>query len=212
MDKREKKYLLLAIYIFSFIIMSFGVAFSYFTARTRSENNALSAKSGHLSLELEITQKYSGYKLVPMDDSDVLRAYQNGCLDINGRGACSAYNILITNKTAKQNIEGTVDFTINHIENLSYLVLDENGNIYQNITKINKSTKNLPLGSNFILDSALETGIPTKKEFTLIIWLSNYDYNQKEDAGGTFEASITYNSIYGQQLSSTVSGSKKDGD
>lgn len=211
MGAKEKRYLLLTIYIFSFIIMLFGVAFSYFTARTRSDNNAVATKSGKLTLTLEVVAKFPTGKLAPMNDTDVMQAFHNQCIDSNGRTACAAYEITVSNETAKQDVAGTVDFSINHIENLNYLVLDEQDNVYQNITKINKSTKNLSLGRNFILDSALESGIPTKRKFTLIIWLSNKNYNQLEDANGTYEASITYNSVYGQKLSSTISSTEKGG-
>jgi len=211
MEAKDKKSLLLMIYIFSFIFMLFGITFSYFTAKARSENNALDVKSGKLTLTLEVASKYTGYKLIPLADSDIMKAYHNKCLDDYGNGACVAYDIEVTNDSARQDVVGTIDFDIDHIENLSYLVLDEEENIYQNITKIEKSTKNMPLGSNFILESALETNIPTKKDFTLLIWLSDYDYNQVEDRGGTFSASITYNSIYGQKLSSIVSGTEKEG-
>ncbi len=210
MKLKDKRGLLLMIYIFSFVIMLFGVSFSYFTAKTRSENNALNIKSGHLSLELEVAQKYSGHKLIPTDDTDIMKAYHNKCVDDVGNGACVAYDIIVSNKTAKQDVVGTINFNIDHIENLNYLVLDEEEKLFQNITRISKSAENMPLGSNFILDSALETGIPTERKFTLVIWLSNYDYDQKEDKGGFFEASITYNSIYGQKLSSTISGSEKE--
>ena len=209
MEAKEKKGFLLMIYIFCIIIMLFGITFSYFTARARSKNNALDVKSGHLSLGLEVASKYTGYSLIPLNDSDVMKAYHNKCLDDNGMGACSAYDIIVTNDSARQDVVGSINFDIEHISNLSYLVLDEEENVYQNITKIEKSTNNMPLGSNFILESALETGIPTKKKFTLIIWLSNFDYNQVEDRGGNFTASISYNSIYGQKLSSTVSGTEK---
>ncbi len=209
MKAKDKKYLLLTIYIFSFIIMLFGVTFSYFTARDRSNNDALDVKSGHLTLELEVASKYSGKNLIPLADSDIMRAYRNKCVDDYGNGACDAYDIEVTNDSAKQDVVGTIDFNIEHISNLSYLVLDENEEIYQNITKIEKSTDGMPLGSNFILDSALETGIPTKKKFTLVIWLSDLERHQEEDVGGKYSASITYNSIYGQKLSSTISGTEE---
>lgn len=212
MRAKDKKSLLLMLYVFIFIFMCFGVAFSYFTARTRSENSALNVKSGKLTLSLEVASKYAGHKLIPLEDSDVMKAYRNECVDDYGQSACDAYDIEVINDSAKQDVIGSIDFEIEHIENLNYLVLDEEERIYQNITKIEKSTKNMPLGSNFILDSALETGVPTKRKFTLIIWLSNYDYNQVEDIGGTYKASITYNSIYGQKLSSTVTGSEKESD
>ena len=208
MGAKSKRNLLI-IYTFSIIFMLLGVAFSYFSAKARSNNNALNTKSGTLTLSLEVSEKYTGHKLIPTADSDIMKAYQNECVDDNGDGACVAYDIEVINDSAKQDIVGTVDFNIEHIENLSYLVLDEEDNIYQNITKIGKSTKSLPLGSNFILESALESGIPTKRNFKLVIWLSDYDYNQVEDIGGTFTGSITYNSIYGQKLSTSLSGTKR---
>ena len=211
MEEKDKKSLLLMLYIFSFIIMLFGVSFSYFTAKARSDNTALNAKSGKLTLGLEVSSKYTEHKLIPAADADIMKAYHNECVDDYGNGACVAYDIEVTNDSAKQDVIGTIDFKIEHIENLSYLVLDEEENIYQNITKIEKSSTNMPLGNNFILDSALETGIPTRKKFVLVIWLSDYDYNQEEDRGGTFSASITYNSIYGQKLTSTVSGMEEGG-
>ena len=211
MEEKDKKSLLFILYIFSFIIMLFGVSFSYFTAKARSDNTALNAKSGKLTLGLEVSSKYTEHKLIPAADADIMKAYHNECVDDYGNGACVAYDIEVTNDSAKQDVIGTIDFKIEHIENLSYLVLDEEENIYQNITKIEKSSTNMPLGNNFILDSALETGIPTRKKFVLVIWLSDYDYNQEEDRGGTFSASITYNSIYGQKLTSTVSGMEEGG-
>lgn len=210
MEAKTKKGLIVMIYLFSIIIMLFGITFSYFTARSRSNNNALDVKSGRLKLALEVDSKYTGYSLIPLNDSDIMKAYNNKCLDNDGNGACVAYDIIVTNDSARQDVVGKIDFDIKHISNLSYLVLDEEGKIYQNITKIEKSTKNMPLGSNFILEGAFETGTPTQKKFTLIIWLSNYDYDQVEDKGGTFTAAISYNSVYGQKLSSTVSGSEKE--
>lgn len=205
-----KKGILIMIYVFAIIFMFFGISFSYFSARTKSEKQALNTKSGNLVLSLEISPKYSGMKLIPSADENIMKAYHQKCLDNDGRGACVAYDIIVTNEKARQDVVGTIDFNINHIENLNYIVLDEEENIYQDTTKIKGDTSNMPLGSHFILDSALETGIPTKKKFTLIIWLSNFDYDQNEDKNGSFTASVTYNSIYGQKLTSTVSGTEKE--
>lgn len=205
-----KKGILIMIYVFAIIFMFFGISFSYFSARTKSENQALNTKSGKLTLSLEITSKYTDYKLIPSDDEDIMKAYHQKCLDDKGNGACLAYDITVSNETARQDVVGTIDFNVNHIENLSYIVLDEEENIYQDITKIKDKTTNLPLGEHFILDSALETKVPTMRKFTLIIWLSNFDYDQVEDKNGSFTASVTYNSIYGQKLTSTVSGTEKE--
>ena len=138
-----------------------------------------------------------------------MKAYNNKCMDDYNQVACAAYDIVVTNDSATQDIIGNIDFTVNHLENLSYLVLDEENNIYQDITKVKESTDDMPLGSNFILEGAIETGSPTTKKFTLVIWLTNLDRHQAEDLGGTYSASIEYSSIYGQKLSSSVSGEEK---
>lgn len=210
MKSKYSKEILLMIYIFSFIFMLFGITFSYFSSRIRTENKALDTKSGHITLSLEIAKKYNSDKLIPTDDTDIMKAYHNECKDDNGRQACDAYDIIVSNDSERQLVNGIVDFDIDHIENLSYLVLDEEGKIYQNVTKIEKSTKNMPLGGEFVLEKS-DIGTPTKRSFTLIIWLTNLEYNQVEDAGGKYSASITYNSIFGQKLSSTVSGIKEGG-
>ena len=206
MSNKEKKYLLISVYLFALIFMLFGFSFAYFTARDKSQEKALDVTSGQLHLSLEIAQKYPGKKLIPTDDTDIMKAYNNKCVDDNGSAACDAYDLIITNDSATQDIIGNIDFTINHIKNLSYLVLDEEGNIYQDITKVPKSTDDMPLGGNFILDGAIETGTVTSRKFTLIIWLSNLNQEQNDESGGTYSASIEYSSIYGQKLSSSVSG------
>ena len=210
MKVKEKKFLILMIYTFSMIVMIIGITFSYFTTKTRSNKDALSIKSGHLFLTLDVESKYSGHKLIPLADSNVIEAYNNKCFDDYGNGVCVAYDIIITNDTVKQDVMGNIDFNVENINNLSYLVLDEESNIYQKITKVEENTKNMPLGSNFILDSAFDTGTSTKRKFTLVIWLSDYDSNQLGDMGGNFTASITYNSVYGQKLSSVISGYEKE--
>lgn len=210
-EKKSKKNLFTILYLFIFIILLFELTMSYFTARTRSENNALDTKAGQLTLALSVAEKYPGYHLLPLNDNDIMKAYHNKCVDDNGNSACAAYDIELLNESAKQEIIGTIDFEINGIENLSYLVLDEKENIYQQITKIPNNAKNMPLGSDFILDSAFELGKPTKRNFTLLIWLSDYEYDQVEDKGGNFSATVAYNSIYGRKLSSNITGLNNGG-
>ena len=75
MSNKEKKYLLISVYLFAFIFMLFGFSFAYFTARDKSQEKALDVTSGQLHLSLEIAQKYPGKKLIPTDDTDIMKAY-----------------------------------------------------------------------------------------------------------------------------------------
>ena len=180
MNSKEKRLLLLAVYVFSLIFASFGVAFSYFSARARSEEEAMDAKSGHLSLGLEIKAKYAGYDLIPLDDTDIMLAYSKECKDNKNNGVCLVYDIFVTNSSVRQDITGNIDFELDHIENLSYLVLDENGNVYQDVKKVTGTSSGMPLGNSFVLDTASEEE-KKKKKFTLLLWISNMNYEQKEE-------------------------------
>lgn len=211
MKIKNKKNLFVILYLLILVTLLLEVTFSYFTAKAKSGNNALDAKSGELTLSLSVASKYSGVSLIPLDDNDIMKAYHNKCVDDKGRGACVAYDIALLNDSARQKVIGTIDFEINGIENLSYMVLDEKEKVYQQITKISNSISNMPLGGYFILDSAFELGRATKKNFILLIWLSDYEYDQVEDKGGNFSATITYNSIYGRKLSSNIIGLNSGG-
>lgn len=204
MKEKKNKKLLLITYIFSIFFMLIGITFSYFTSKAISNNNSLNIKSGKLELELAVSPKYTGHPLIPLSNTNIMTAYENKCVDYYGSGVCVAYDIFITNNSAEQEVIGTISFNINHIDNLSYLLLDENETIYQDMINIGNNELDMPLGEKFRLESALQKKEPITKKFILLIWVSDKDYEQTGDISGTFEASITYNSIYGHKLTSTI--------
>lgn len=202
--------LLLVTSILSIIILSIGITFSYFSYKKITSSDAISLEAGKINLSLTISPIYTGHKLFPLNDSDILIAYNNKCMGDNGFGACLAYNIEISNYSTMQELIGTIDFTVNNIKNLSYIVLDENNNIYLDKVSIKDGNDKLPLGSKFTLDNASNL-LPTKRNFILVIWLTNLDESQDEyDAYGTFNANITYSSIYGNNITGTIYGSGKE--
>ena len=145
-----------------------------------------------------------------ISDEDVLdmTAYNNKCIDIYGNGAYLAYDLEITNFNGNQDMIGTIDFNVDGIENLSYIVLDEEGNKYLGKTSVkNGITENMSLGEHFLLNNATESN-PSKRNFTLIVWLTNLNEDQTDfDAGGSFTASVSYESaIYGSKLTGTIYG------
>lgn len=207
MNKNKINRFLLVTSILSVIVLLIGATFSYFTMKTGSDTDALSVTASKIDLGLSISSVYTEHKLIPTDDSDIMTAYRQSCVDDFGFGACLAYQLELTNFSISQDIIGTIDFTVNNIENLSYMVLDENNNVYQDKVSINSSgLVNLPLGSNFILEDGSENS--TSKKFILIIWLTNLpDTNQDEfDANGNFSATVDYRSIYGGKITGTING------
>lgn len=198
---------LLVTSILSTFILLIGTTFSYFSTRNMSKMNALAVEAGKVKLGLGVSPLYTGYKLIPTNDSDIMTAYDQQCLDDYGNGACLAYEFEVYNFNLKQDVIGKIDFNVEGIENLSYIVLDENDTIYLDKTSVgNGITKDLPLGEHFILEDATELNSKSKK-FKLIIWLTNLEQDQNEiDAGGQFSATITFSSVYGGKLTATIDG------
>lgn len=193
--------------ILSTLILVVGATFSYFTVSNMSDVDALTVEAGKISLGLGVSSKYTGHALIPLRDEDIDIAYERKCLDDYGMGACLAYTLELFNYSKTQEVIGTIDFTITDIENLSYMVLDENGNRYLDITHVNSSdSTGLSLGDAFSILGGVDSAPGTKK-FTLLIWLSNLERDQSEiDAAGSFAAVVSYNSSYGGRLTATVDG------
>lgn len=207
MKQNKINVFLLVTSILSTFILLIGATFSYFSTRNMSKMNALSVEAGKVRLGLGVSPLYTGYKLIPTNDSDIMTAYNQKCLDDYGYGACIAYEFEVYNFNLKQDVIGKIDFNVEGIENLSYIVLDENDTIYLDKTSVgNGITKDLPLGEHFILEDATELNSKSKK-FKLIIWLTNLEQDQNEtDAGGQFSATITFSSVYGGKLTATIDG------
>lgn len=207
MKQNKINVFLLVTSILSTFILLIGATFSYFSTRNMSKMNALAVEAGKVRLGLGVSPLYTGYKLIPTNDSDIMTAYNQKCLDDYGSGACLAYEFEVYNFNLKQDVIGKIDFNVEGIENLSYIVLDENDTIYLDKTSVgNGITKDLPLGEHFILEDATELNSKSKK-FKLIIWLTNLEQDQNEtDAGGQFSATITFSSVYGGKLTATIDG------
>ena len=213
MKQNKINLFLLITTIFSSVILLVGATFSYFTTKNMSEMNALAIEAVKVKLGLGVSPIYANNKLIPTNDEDIMKAYNKKCIDDYGFGACLVYQFEVYNFNAKQDVIGKIDFDVNDIENLSYMVLDENDNVYLDKTSVgNGITKDLPLGEHFILDNASQLNGKSKK-FKLIIWLTNLkDVDQNDtDGGGTFSSVITFTSVYGGKLTATIDGYGNEG-
>ncbi|MBQ8193307.1 MAG: hypothetical protein IJZ46_04495 [Bacilli bacterium] len=211
MKENKINIFLLITSILSISILVIGGTFSYFSLRTMSKMNAIAVEAGKVKIGLGVSPVYTGHPLIPTNDSDIIKAYNQKCLDDYQNGACLAYGLEIFNFHKSESVIGKIDFTVEGIENLSYMVLDENNNVYLDKTSIKGTTNGMSLGPSFILADASGTN-PISKKFTLLIWLTNINKDQTDmDAGGKFSAVVTYESIYGGKLTATVEGYEKEG-
>ncbi len=209
MKENKLNVFLLITSVLSISVLVVGATYSFFTMSAMSRVNAVSVEAGKVQLGLGVSPIYTGYKLIPMNDDDVMKAYNQKCLDDVGSGACLAYGVEVFNYSDSQDIIGRIDFNMNGISNLSYLVLDENGNPYLNTTKVAGDGTNMSLGSSFTLSEGSST-MPFSRKFVLIIWISNLDRDQNaDDMGGNFSATVTYSSVLGGRITATVDGEKE---
>lgn len=212
MDSGKVNKFLLFTTILSVGILLVGATFSYFTVNNKSKLNAVSVSAGRVQLGLGVSDMTSGIKLIPTRDEDIMTAYKHNCIDDNGYGACNVFSFSLSNFSKAQDVIGKIDFTVNNIEHLSYMVLDDNDEIYLSKTSIpNGTSSGLSLGEHFILGDATEVN-PTTKNFKLVIWLSNLEEAQEKEDAGTYSAVVTYSSVDGSMLTGTVSGIKDNGD
>lgn len=207
MKENKMNIFLLATSIISTMILLIGATFSYFSTSNMSKLNALALEAGKVRLGLGVSELYSGHLLIPLKDELINIAYEQKCRDDLDRGACLAYTLEVFNYSKEHEIEGKIDFTIEGIENLSYMVLDENGKVYLDTTHIDSSASTgLSLGNPFKLEDATEVS-STSRKFTLLIWLTDTgDIQDETDASGKFNAAVTYTSSEGGKLTASVAG------
>ena len=199
MEKHKSIYLLILIIVLISSIM--GGTYAYLTSKTESTSNSIQASSSTYSLSMNITPKYNDFRIIPMDDTNVIKAIKNGCKDKYNRGACSLYKININGYDTKLNgVTGKMDVTLSNIVNLSYMFFEEKDTVTNEdecvtidekiYCKTKEATpvsegKDLPFGSYNIVNT-------TEKNFLLALWLTNLEESQNDFDLGDYNATITF--------------------
>ncbi len=191
--------ILIVIYVLSFIFVLTGSTIAYFTMTAQSGESAAGAKSSNVGINLLATPLYNEKKLIPLNDSDVMTAYENECVDINDYGACHAYTLTIENIGSSLTYDGLIKFDLTNITNINYMVLDEDDEVYKAKTTVTNEW--LSLGDSFLLPA------DATREFKLIIWVPNYNYDQNNyDGGGVFNAIVKYKAQGNYEISGSITG------
>ena len=212
MKKFELFYLFVAVMVLA--VSTIGATYAYWTASTSSTNNAVQTKSTIYSISMEITPLYHGFSIIPMNDSDALKALKKECKDKYGRGACSAYTIYVYDYSADLNyVSGVMDVTSHNMQNLSYMmfrlsdVYDEEKclMIGEESYCIAKEAASMGDGVGLSLGDAYDvTGMESTK-FILLIWLSNLSQSQNDVDVGSFEAVVTMQAGNGGEIKGSIS-------
>lgn len=201
---------------FSTIFLLVGTTFSYFSLSARSEENALAINAQKIKLGLGVSELYNHGPIIPLQDKDVNIAYERECLDDNKMSSCLAYTLEVFNYYGPQNVTGKLDFTIDNIQNLNYMIFDEENKVYKDKTSIDMNASvGLSFGDDFYLEEAPKdeegnyNGY-TSKKFTLLIWLRETGELQNKTDIGSFTANVTFSTSDDQKITGSVSGIESD--
>lgn len=200
MKKSKSEILRLCSSLFTFIILFIGASFAYYSYTARGTEDAIGVKSFDFGLHLDVVPLYAGFTIIPTNDADIMKAFNNKCLDSYGIGACLAFEITVTNTADPQDVMGVMEMQIEGLTNLNYVVLDEDNNIYHDISSISQNSS-YSLGKSFTLAK------DEVKKLYLVYWVSNKEYPQDlDDAGGTFSSSIAVSSVAGDVVKANITG------
>ena len=153
-------------------------------------------------LNLGIEPLYNGKPLLPTNDEDIHKAFDNKCVDLYDSGACMAYTITIENLGYEQ--EGVATFTAESesITNLKYMILDNENDfaVLKGPTPAMNATGEEQLA-----------GVPIKlekdsdiKQITIVIWISNLNEPQDEEQGASFTGQVSFESTVGAKITGTM--------
>lgn len=195
-------------------ISTIGATYAYWTASTASASNAVYAKSTIYSISMEITPLYHGFSIIPMNDTDALKALNKECKDKHGRGACSAYTIYVYGYNDDLGfISGVMDITTNNMENLSYMMLrlsdvyDEEQCVLvgEEAYCIVKEATPMGEGIGLSLGDSYDIKGTESTKFILLMWLTNLNQSQNDIDVGSFEAVVTMQAGNGGEIKGSIS-------
>lgn len=202
--------------VLTFIIMGIGATFAYFSASAKGEDMPISASSITVIMNLAIYPLYNGIVLeedhgdilvkpvLPTNDSDIMKAFDNKCFDYNNNGACLAYTVKIGNEGQAQSGHVVFNATSDDgMTNLKYLILD-NKNNYEPLIPPTSAFNNDDKDENDDLGIPIEIAEGETREVTLLLWLSNLNEPQDVEQASSFKGQVSYISNMGSVITGTI--------
>lgn len=209
MDAEDKRGIVFGILgIITLIISIIGATLAYFTASSRSKDDAVTVKAANVKIVYEDGDKVNINNMIPSTKDIALelqRRYLEGetnnkCIDENGFEICDYYDFSITNN-------GEVDINVNismvptllnseevGFKNLKFILFDrstlEDGStsngtkLYESVVPEDYSKFSLA-GTNVLLN---KNGT---KKYRLFIWLNEAGSDNDIEQGATFKSYIS---------------------
>lgn len=204
--KNKNSIFSLIISILSLVFMTLGTTFAFFTSFIKSDNDAVEVKSANYKLSADITPLYNSKKIIPTNDTDIMKAFKQKCIDSKEFGACYAYNIKITTEGDPQDVIGYLSFNAEELPNLKYMILDSD-NLDENNDYLVYKEESYANSENKEIGDVIHLENGKTRNLILIVWLSNLNVPQNEEIAKSFTGHFTVNSTLGTKITGSLTAS-----
>ena len=179
------------------VVAIIGATFAYFSASATNDTDVKGSTASGASLAIAVTKvsdEATSKNMIPMLSTDLQKGVtgtaSKSCIDANNNTVCQVYKVTVTNGSADIgiNVKGTMNLT-STAKNMKWQVLTDAKTVNADAT----TTAQGAVGT--IVDNQALTASGTH-DFYLVIWLDETNAAQDaDDAGKTFNGTITFNGV-----------------
>ena len=196
------------------VVAIIGATFAYFSASATNDTDVKGSTASGASLAVAVTKvsdEATSKNMIPMLSTDLQKGVTGttgkcSCIDANGNTVCQVYKVTVTNGSADIgiNVKGTMNLT-STAKNMKWQVLTDAKTVNADATTVAQGT------AGTIVDNQALTASGTH-DFYLVIWLDETNAAQDaDDAGKTFNGTITFNGVNSDGSASTGITAKFNG-
>lgn len=195
------------------VVAIIGATFAYFSASATNDTDVKGSTASGASLAIAVTKvsdEATAKNMIPMLSTDLQKGVtgtsSKSCIDANGNTVCQVYKVTVTNGSADIgiNVKGTMNLTSN-AKNMKWQVLTDATTVDTKATAVAQGTEGVIVANQTLTASGTH-------DFYLVIWLDETNKPQDtDDAGKTFNGTITFNGVNSDGSASTGITAKFNG-
>ena len=195
------------------VVAIIGATFAYFSASATNDTDLKGTTASGASLAIAITKvsdEATAKNMIPMLSTDLQKGVtgtaSKSCIDANNNTVCQVYKVTVTNGSADIgiNVKGTMNLTSN-AKNMKWQVLTDATTVDTKATAVAQGTEGVIVANQALTASGTH-------DFYLVIWLDETNKPQDtDDAGKTFNGTITFNGVNSDGSASTGITAKFNG-
>ena len=195
------------------VVAIIGATFAYFSASATNDTDVTGTTASGASLAIAITKvsdEATAKNMIPMLSTDLQKGVtgtaSKSCIDANNNTVCQVYKVTVTNGSADIgiNVKGTMNLTSN-AKNMKWQVLTDATTVDTKATAVAQGTEGVIVANQALTASGTH-------DFYLVIWLDETNKPQDtDDAGKTFNGTITFNGVNSDGSASTGITAKFNG-